>query len=121
MTDRTYDIGDIRLLECSADGARLARAGEVSDFISAAWEYQATLVAIPVERIADDFFRLRSGLAGEAIQKFVNYRIRLAIVGDLSRFTAESSALRDFVHESNRGDHVWFVSDAAELRERLSR
>jgi len=121
VTDRTYDIGDIRLLECSADGARLARAGEVSDFISAAWEYQATLVAIPVERIADDFFRLRSGLAGEAIQKFVNYRIRLAVVGDISGFIQQSTALRDFINESNRGQHVWFVSDLAELHARLVR
>jgi len=121
MTDQVHEIGGVRVLEIAPDGPPLSRAGDVSDFISAAWEHQASLVAIPVQRLAEDFFRLRTGLAGEAIQKFVNYRIRLAIVGDFSRFTAESSALRDFVHESNRGDHVWFVSDAAELRERLSR
>ena len=121
MTDQVHEIGGVCVLEIAPDGPPLSRAGDVSDFISAAWERQASLVAIPVPRLAEDFFRLRTGLAGEVIQKFVNYRIRLAIVGDLSRFTAESSALWDFIHESNRGDHVWFVSDAAELRERLSR
>jgi len=121
MTDRVYEFGGVRILECAPDGAKLARPGDVSDFISAAWEHQATLVAIPLDRLADDFFRLRTGLAGEAIQKFVNYRIRLSVVGDLSTFTADSHALRDFINESNRGDHVWFVQDMAELHRRLAR
>jgi len=121
MTQRVREIGGLRVLECAPDGAPLARAGDVSDFISAAWEHQAGLVAIPVERLSEDFFHLRTGLAGEAIQKFVNYRIRLAIVGDVSRFTADGAALRDFITESNRGEHVWFAADIAELRERLDR
>jgi len=121
MTDRAYDIGDVRVLECSPDGPMLARAGDASDYISAAWEHEAALVAVPVRRLAADFFRLRTGVAGEAIQKFVNYRIRLAIVGDVSAFTQDSAALRDFVNESNRGQHVWFVSDITELHDRLTR
>jgi Domain of unknown function (DUF4180) len=121
VTDRAYDIGDIRVLECSPDGPLLARAGDVSDFISAAWEHEAALVAIPAQRLAEDFFRLRTGLAGEAIQKFVNYRIRLAVIGDIARFVEASGPLRDFVIESNRGEHVWFVADIDGLRARLKR
>jgi hypothetical protein len=121
MTDRVYDIGEVRVLECAAEGPKLARAGDVSDFISAGWEHQAAMVAIPVARLAADFFRLRTGLAGETIQKFVNYRIGLTIVGDVSAFTQDSAALRDFINESNRGQHVWFVSGIADLHDRLRR
>ena len=121
MTDQVHEIGGVRVLEIAPDGPPLSRAGDVSDFISAAWEHQASLVAIPVQRLAEDFFRLRTGLAGEAIQKFVNYRIRLAVVGDISGFIQQSTALRDFINESNRGQHVWFVSDLAELHARLVR
>jgi hypothetical protein len=32
-----------------------------------------------------------------------------------------SSALRDFVHETNQGDHVWFLSSLEEVGERLAR
>ena len=120
MSDRLHDIGGVRILECCAKGPALAQAGDASDFISAAWEHQAEMVAIPIERLAEDFFRLRTGLAGEAIQKFVNYRIRLAVVGEFARFTDASAPLRDFVIESNRGDHLWFVQDIAELRDRLA-
>ena len=121
MTDEVIEIGGLRVLACAVEGPTLARAGDVSDFISAAWEHEATLVTIPVERLADDFFRLRTGLAGEAIQKLVNYRIGLAVVGDIARFVEASTPLRDFVNESNRGHHVWFVGDMAELTGRLSR
>ena len=121
MSDQIHDFGGVRVLECAARGPVLARAGDIADFISAVWEQEAALVAIPVERLAENFFHLRTGLAGEAIQKFVNYRLRLAIVGDIARFIDASSALRDFVIESNRGDHVWFVLNMAELRDRLSR
>jgi hypothetical protein len=119
MTDQVFEATGVRVLACAADGPVLAKAGDVSDYISAAWEHEAALVAIPVERLADDFFRLRTGLAGEAIQKFVNYRIRLALIGDIARFVEASDALRDFVVESNRGDHVWFVMDLDALRAKL--
>jgi len=120
MTDHIFDAGGLRVLAFAGDGPILAKAGDVSDYISAAWEAKAELVAVPVERLAEDFFRLRTGLAGEAIQKFVNYCIRLAVVGDIARFVEASDALRDFVIESNRGEHVWFVPDMDTLRAKLS-
>ena len=64
-------------------------------------------------------FDLRSGVAGEIAQKFVNYRLKLAIVGDLIDHLARSEALRAFVRESNRGRQLWFVETPAELAERL--
>jgi Domain of unknown function (DUF4180) len=45
-------------------------------------------------------------LAGEFAQKFVNYRLRLAIVGDISQHLAGSEALCDFVAETNRGNQL---------------
>jgi hypothetical protein len=80
----------------------------------------AEWIAVPVARLDPAFFDLRSGVAGEIVQKFVNYRARLAVVGDISAFVAESDALRDFVRESNRGRDVWFVADADELAQRTT-
>jgi hypothetical protein len=83
--------------------------------IAEAIQHEAGLILIPVERFADDFFRLNTRIAGEIIQKFVTYRRRLAIVGDISRYMEESSAFRDFGYEANRGDHVLFVANPEEL------
>ncbi|WP_433428974.1 DUF4180 domain-containing protein [Nonomuraea sp. CA-141351] len=111
---------DDRVFVCEAHGEPLREARDALDLLGEAFGRGASWVAVPAERLHDDFFTLRTGVAGEIAQKFVNYRIGLAIVGDISRFTAASSALRDWVLESNRGDHIWFVGDLAELAARRS-
>ena len=68
-----------------------------------------------VERLDPAFFDLRSGVAGEFAQKFVNYGRRVAIVGDISEWVERSTALRDFVRECNRGQQLRFVADVDEL------
>jgi hypothetical protein len=103
------------------DGTKLRSDRDAIDIIGKAFENRATLVVIPVECLDDEFFQLRTRIAGELIQKFVQYRRRLAVVGDISGFLAESSALRAFVNESNRGKDVWFVGSLAELGQRLEK
>lgn len=68
--------------------------------------------------ITEDFFILSSGLAGEILQKFVNYGINLAIYGDFSKYT--SKPLKDFIYESNQGKDVFFVTTTDEAKEMLS-
>ncbi|MBE0655460.1 MAG: DUF4180 domain-containing protein [Bacteroidales bacterium] len=60
------------------------------------------------EHLTEDFFDLRTGIAGDILQKISNYRFRLAIIGDFSNFTSKS--LRDFIYESNKHRQVIFVS-----------
>lgn len=119
MNDSVEEIGGVRVLVCAADGEKLASEADINDFLSKAWEHEAGLVAIPVTRLGDNFFRLRTRLAGAVAQKFVNYRMRLAVIGDISAWIAGSDALRDFVREANRGQDIWFAADLAELRSRL--
>jgi len=69
------------------------------------------------EAICEDFFRLKTGLAGEILQKFVNYRMKIAIVGDFSIYTSKS--LKDFIYESNKGKHIFFVPSEKEAIEKL--
>ena len=62
--------------------------------------------------VAEDFFVLSTGIAGEILQKFVNYRKKIAIVGDYSKYT--SKPLKDFIYESNNGNSIYFVSNIEE-------
>ena len=105
----------VGVLVCSPDGPAVASTQDALDLIGATYGQQADVVAIPAARLDESFFRLRSGLAGEIMQKFVNYRIRLAVVGDISAQVAASSALRDLVFESNRGSQIWFVPTIEDL------
>ena len=113
------DLHGVRVLRCTPDGPLLDGEQSALDLIGDAMGQDAELVAVPVERVADEFFRLRSGIAGAVMQKFVNYRVRLAVVGDVSQHIAESTALRDFVHETNNGGHIWFLPTYEALDARL--
>ncbi|MEU9115469.1 DUF4180 domain-containing protein [Streptomyces sp. NPDC048483] len=109
----------VSVLMCAPGGHMLSDASAALDLIGEAMGCSAEVVVVPVERVADDFFSLSSGLAGEIVQKFVNYRIRLVIIGDISPHVAGSQALRDFVREANRGSQVWFVATQEEFDEKL--
>ncbi len=118
MPAKSYELHSVRVLECAPENTRLRSDRDAVDLIGAAIEHRAALIVLPVECLDDDFFKLRTRIAGEIIQKFVNYRIRLAIVGDISRHLDDSSALRAFVNESNRGKDVWFLPSLEQLDRR---
>lgn len=76
-------------------------------------DYQgASRIIIYKEDLGDEFFKLSTGIAGEILQKFSNYRKKLAIVGDFSNIGSKS--LRDFIRESNRTGNILFVSSLSE-------
>ena len=63
------------------------------------------------ESLGADFFDLKTRFAGEVLQKFSNYRVRLAIVGDFTIY--KSKALHDFIYECNQGNLVLFKDSLA--------
>ena len=120
MPPKVYELHGTRIFECPEEGSPMGNAQDSVTLIGNARSQNATLIAIPVARLAPDFFRLRTGMAGDMLQKFVMYGVRVAIVGDISQQIAGSTALRDFVIESNRGNSIWFVAGPAELDSRLA-
>jgi len=70
------------------------------------------------EAVCEDFFKLSTGIAGEILQKFVNYSMKLAIIGDFSEYN--SKPLKDFIYECNNGGHIFFVKDTAQALEKLA-
>lgn len=77
----------------------------------------AERIILSENQLNPDFFDLKTRFAGEVLQKFSNYRNRLAIVGDFSKY--ESRSLKDFIYESNKGNLVNFVSDYNEANDSL--
>ena len=121
MSDPFLDLNGIRVYEVPAHGSELRTGQDAVDLMSAASEHSAAFIAIPVERLGDDFFELRTRIAGEIAQKFVMYGARVAIVGDISQRIAASKSLAAFVDESNRSYDLWFVDNLEELANRLAK
>jgi len=120
VPSQTYELQGVRIFECAVEGPPLRSDRDAVDLMSEARGRGANFIVIPIERLDDDFFRLETHMAGEVIQRFALYRVRVAILGDISRRVAESKSLRGFVYESNRGNQCWFV-DREELGNRLER
>jgi hypothetical protein len=85
------------------------RIGSTSDFLDLMGNCPSDTIVLDRNALAEAFFELRSGLAGEMLQKVSNYRRRLAILGDFDG--TGSRALRDFIRESNGTGKVVFAAD----------
>ena len=85
----------------------------------AKYEAGSKNIVIGKHLVSEDFFILSTGLAGEILQKLINYGGRIAIYGDYSHYT--SKPLRDFITESNRGRDIFFPATEAEAIDLLTR
>jgi hypothetical protein len=119
MTPHVTTLHHLRALVCAPDGPVLQGYQDAVDVIGETYGQDVALIVLPVERLTPGFFTLATGIAGEIVQKFTGYGMQLAIVGDISEHMERSSAFRAFVYEANRGRHLWFVADEAELHTRL--
>ncbi len=80
---------------------------DYKSFFALIMEAPSDTIVIDKERIIEDFFVLRTGFAGEILQKVSNYRKRIVIIGDY--VGVNSKSMRDFIFESNRTGKVLFV------------
>ncbi|MGN1098614.1 MAG: DUF4180 domain-containing protein [Clostridia bacterium] len=81
------------------------------------YEENTNNIVIDKRLIDEKFFILSTGLAGEILQKFMNYNVRMAVYGDYSKYT--SKPLRDFIYESNNGKNFFFVETKEEAIKKL--
>ena len=102
----------------ASEGFLLASAENALDLIGdIRYNHHCEAVLLHQKNIAPAFFDLKTGLAGEILQKFTNYRMRIGIIGDFS--CVESKSLHDFIYECNQGSQIVFKSTVEEILEVL--
>jgi hypothetical protein len=95
----------------------LSTVEDIVDLLGNASYRGATSIIVNQNRFESSFFDLKTGIAGDILQKFSNYQCRLAIIGDFSDI--ESKSMRDFIRESNRHGRIIFVESKEEAMELL--
>lgn len=114
LTDNGTDIAVI-----SSDRKIIVDVQSALDMaITVKYETNTTKIVIDKNLICDDFFILSTGIAGEILQKFINYQVKLAVYGDYSHYT--SKPLKDFIYESNQGKDFFFVSTKEDAIQKLT-
>jgi hypothetical protein len=96
---------------------KISEAQDALELINMAEDHDCRCYIVNKENLSEEFFNLGSGLAGDILQKFSNYRVKLAIVGDFSKY--KSKNINDFFRESNRTGHILFVNTREEALARF--
>ena len=107
MEVQIHRIKGVSIVELSKDASGPLGTDGLLDLLGNTYYQGYDRLIIRLEHLSPDFLDLRTGIAGEALQKFSNYRVLLAIVGDFSGIT--SNSLHDFIFESNKHKQVNFV------------
>jgi hypothetical protein len=76
-------------------------------------------IIIHERSLLPDFFDLKTRLAGEVLQKFSNYRVKLAIVGDFTKY--QNKSLQDFIFECNKSNYVFFTDNIDSAIQKLGK
>jgi len=105
-----HKTGNGSVVELSASEVLIQSEQDALDIIAnIGYLYDSNKIIIHKESLSEAFFDLKTGLAGDILQKFSNYRMQLVVVGDFSQYT--SMRLKEFLLESNKGSQVNFLPD----------
>lgn len=118
MKIEVHHINDTKIAEVTSNQTIINTIEDGLDLMGNIYYQGFDKIVLNEKNITPDFFDLKNGIAGEILQKFSTYRVRLAIVGDFSVY--KSKSLTDFIYESNKGRHINFVKSTTEALKILS-
>lgn len=109
---------NIKIIEVLSDKKLIKDTQSALDLVmTVKYDTGAERIVINKKNVVDEFFVLSNGIAGEILQKFINYHIKVAFYGDYSFYT--SKPLKDFIYESNKGNDFFFVNSREEAIQKL--
>ena len=108
MEIKIHTIDNRKIAEIISDDIVLQTVEEAVDLIGNMSYQGFDKLIIHEENMISDFFELKNKIAGNILQKFSQYSMPLAIIGDFEKY--ESKSLNDFIFESNKGNQINFVT-----------
>lgn len=119
MKINTVNHNNIEIAVITSDEILVKDVQSALDFIATvSYETGCNRIILNKTAICEDFFHLSTKLAGEILQKFINYHVKIAIIGDFSVYSSKS--LSDFIYECNKGKDIFFFPDEKKAMEQLS-
>lgn len=118
MVVNKHNVNTVEIAEVVSDKLIIENESDGLDLMGSIYFQGFDRLIIHKKNITPEFFNLKNGMAGEILQKFSNYRMRLVIVGDFNQYSSES--LQAFIYESNQGKTVNMVEHLSEALEKLA-
>ena len=108
MEIKIHTIDNRKIAEIISDDIVLQTVENAVDLIGNMSYQGFDKLIIHEENMISDFFVLKNKIAGNILQKFSQYSMPLAIIGDFEKY--ESKSLNNFIFESNKGKQINFVT-----------
>lgn len=119
MNITSHHFEDIKIAEIVTDDIILKTLDDGLDLLGNLYYQGFDKIIIYEKNITPDFFDLKNGIAGNVLQKFSQYRVPLAIIGDFSKY--QSRSICEFIYESNKGKQINFAESLTEAINYLSK
>ncbi len=102
MNYKIIESDNRKYIEVLSAGLPLNSEQDALDLISLSWENDIHQQMIHGEVLSEDFFNLKTGVAGKMLQKFINYGIKVAAI--IPAEVANTGRFREMVLETNKGN-----------------
>ncbi len=103
MDYQIREINNKKYIEIISTTEPLSTENDALDLISLCWEHETNEIMLHYSSLSEDFFKLRTKVAGNIIQKFINYGIRAAAI--IPKEIIENGRFREMALETNKGNH----------------
>jgi hypothetical protein len=107
-----------KIAEIISDEVIIKDTDDALDLMAESRYLDAGKMIIRENQITPSFFDLKTGLAGDILQKFSNYRMQLALIGSFSKY--KSKSFQDFIRECNKGNRIFFLENQKAAITKLS-
>lgn len=119
MNITTVSKNGVEIASVHSDEILISGVQSALDLIATvSYEVGCHRIILQKSVVSEEFFDLKTRLAGDIIQKFINYQAKIVIVGDFSVYSSKS--LRDFIYESNKGKDLFFLPNEEQAIDKLS-
>lgn len=118
MTIEVHTINNIRIAELISEKLLINSTEDGLELLANLYYQNFDKIIMYEKNIFSSFFDLKNGIAGEILQKFSNYRMKLSIVGNFDKYNSKS--LNSFIYESNQGQNIQFTATLEQALNQLT-
>jgi hypothetical protein len=117
METNLIERNSVKIAEIISDKVEINNVQDALDLMVNISCLKVRNIILYEKNLSSNFFELRTKLAGEILQKYVNYKMKLAIIGDFNKYN--SNSLNAFIVECNQGKQIFFTADLESAIEKL--
>lgn len=117
MNVRIHEVQGEQVAEMLSDGIVVRSSRDAMEIIGEMLSRGLKQLILNERNVSPEFFQLKTGFAGEVLQKLTDHRIKVAFVGQFESYRSKS--LQAFITESNRGNQICFTNSLEAALERM--